>query len=406
MRLIFLGYWSLQDPLTTATVLPHLRLLQENADVEAILLITIERGTTSQLPPALVLPFAATKITFAPLLSRVGMPVLLNKIDDFRRFPRELIQQVAEFKPDFILARGAPAGALAYLVWQKTNLPFYVESFEPHSEYMRQAGVWRRYDPRYLFQRYWERQQKRYAQGLMPVAENYRRQLLAEGLPAGQVVTVPCSVDAEAFSFDVEARMRLRQQLGIRPAAVVGVYVGKFGGIYYDAEAFGLFRQVADYFGPDFYLLILTPQPAEELQQKLFAAGVDSSRVSIVFAPFSQVPNYLSAADFGFGLHRPTPYVSPIKVGEYWANGLPVLLTEGVGDDSGIIQQEGAGAVLNLSHPGSVAKALCQLHSILNDAAHRLRIRQLAIHYRSSNYASRAYKRLFAAYVVTQVFIF
>ena len=43
MRILFLGYWGFEDPLTTATVLPHLRLLQARADVEAIQLVTIER---------------------------------------------------------------------------------------------------------------------------------------------------------------------------------------------------------------------------------------------------------------------------------------------------------------------------------------------------------------------------
>ena len=395
MRILFLSYWSFTDALTTATVLPHLRLLQERPDVEAILLITIERGPTALHPPALDLPFPGPKITFAPLLSPGGKSVLLKKTDDFLRFPREVAAQAQAFRADFILARGAPAGSLAYLVWRKLKLPFYVESFEPHAEYMRQAGVWRWFDPRYIFQQYWENQQKHHARGLMPVAENYRAQLMTEGVPGAQVITVPCSVNLDDFAFKPTARQRLRQQLGIDDNALVGVYAGKFGGIYYDGEAFQLFRETADYFGPAFYLLLLSPQPAAELRAKLEAAGVDTRRVSIIFAPFKEVPNYLSAADFAFGLHRPTPYVSPIKVGEYWANGLPVLLTEGVGDDSGIIQREGGGAVFNLTQPGSVAAALEKLQTILRQPGHREDIRGLAVRYRSLDRALAAYNSFF-----------
>lgn len=71
-----------------------------------------------------------------------------------------MIWQAVEFKPDFILAQGALAGVLSYLVWQKTKLPFYVESFESHADYIRESGMWRDYDPRYLFQRHWENRQK------------------------------------------------------------------------------------------------------------------------------------------------------------------------------------------------------------------------------------------------------
>ena len=394
MRILFLSYWGFRDPLTTATVLPHLRLLHERPDVAAIRLVTVERGEEALHPPVLELPFTHTKISFEPLLSPPGQGVLVTKTNDFRRFPRELTVQARQFGADIIVARGAPAGALAYLVQRRTGLPFYVESFEPHAEYMRQAGVWGWYDPRYVFQQYWENQQKKRAAGLMPVAENYRRQLISEGVPAGRIITVPCSVNLTDFAYDPAARAQVRQQLGWPVEAVGGVYVGKFGGIYYDEEAFALFRQTADFFGPNFRLLLLTPQAPAEVWARLAAAGLDAARVTITKVPFVEVPVYLSAADFAFGLHRPTPYVSPIKVGEYWASGLPVLLTQGVGDDSGIIAAEGGGAVFDLARPSSVGEALAAIRTQLADPRHRATIRQLAVRHRSVERAREAYAAL------------
>lgn len=394
MRILFLSYWGFSDPLTTATVLPHLRVLQERADITAIRLVTVEREQAALNPPPLVLPFANAKISFEPLLSPPGQGVLVTKTNDFRRFPRELAKQAQQFGADFIIARGAPAGTLAYLVQQRIGLPFYVESFEPHAEYMRKSGVWRWYDPRYIFQQYWENQQKRQAVGLMPVAENYRRQLLREGVPARRVVTVPCSVNLADFAYDSAARTRMRQQLGWPAEAVGGVYVGKFGGIYYQEEAFGLFKEVANCFGPAFRLLLLTPQAPAEVRAQLAAAGFEPACATITKVPFAEVPAYLSAADFAFGLHRPTPYVSPIKIGEYWASGLPVLLTEGVGDDSTIIAAEGGGAVFNFSQLGSVGEALASIRGQLADPAHRTTIRQLAAQHRSVARAREAYAAL------------
>jgi hypothetical protein len=402
MRILFISYWGFADPLTTATVLPHLQVLQDRADVAAIRLVTVERGPDALQVPTLQLPFENQKITFEPLLSPPGQSVLVTKTNDFRRFPRELSAQARAFEADFIVARGAPAGALAYLVQQQTGLPFYVESFEPHAEYMRKAGVWRWYDPRYIFQQYWENQQKRRAAGLMPVAENYRRQLIAEGVPAERIITVPCSVSLTDFAFNAEKRAQMRHQLALPADALVGVYVGKFGGIYYDEEAFQLFKQTADFFGSGFRLLLLTPQASAEVQAKLVAAGFDPTRAIVTRVPFAEVPTYLSTADFAYGLHRPTPYVSPIKVGEYWANGLPVLLTAGVGDDSGIIANEGGGAVFDLTQSGSVAQALHGIQAQLADLGHRETIHALAARYRSVERAREAYAALLptAAYHV------
>jgi hypothetical protein len=389
MRILFLGYWGLRDGLTTSTVFPHLLLLQERTDVEAIRLVTIERGADAQVELRLELDFDSSKISFKPLRSKPSRNVILNKIEDFTRFPRELVQQVQEFQPDIILARGTPAGALAYLVWRKIRLPFYVESFEPHADYMLESGVWRRYDPRYLFQRYWEQRQKQLALGLMPVAENYKQQLIAEGVPSQRIVTVPCSVNAIQFAYDESARQQMRKRLGWLETDVVGVYVGKFGGIYYDKEAFQVFRLAADFFGASFRLIILTPDSLQEVRTKLAAVGLATEKVFVTKASHHDVPKYLSSADFAFATIKPAPcrlFCSAIKIGEYWANGLPVVLPEGIGDDSDIIKQEGGGAIFNIDRPISVSEALT---SVAQQIVH------LAERYRSIELSRQAYTHFF-----------
>ncbi|WP_375437089.1 glycosyltransferase [uncultured Hymenobacter sp.] len=397
MNLLFLSYWGLEDPLTISTVFPHLRLLQQLPEVKRIVLVTIERGAGADRALQFVPGFAADKITFSPLRSQPNQLLLLNKIDDFVRFPNELVELVQQHTIEVIIGRGAPAGALAYLVWKKTRIPFLVESFEPHADYMLESGVWKGYDPRYLFQRYWEKKQKQLAVGLMPVAENYRRKLVQEGVPAQNIVTVPCSVNVADFNYDANRRQQVRARLGIGAEAPVGIYVGKFGDIYYDAEAFDLFRDTAAHFGPHFRLLVLTPNPEIEVRSKLAKVGFTAEQVFVTKAPHAEVPGYLSAADFAFATIKPAEcrrFCSPIKVGEYWAAGLPVLLTEGVGDDSDIIKQEGGGAVFNLNEPATVPAALEQIALLLQQPGCRETIRALAVRYRTVARAAEAYEQL------------
>lgn len=396
MRILFLSYWGLDDPLTVSTVFPHLQLLVQRPEIESILLVTIERDGKN---PAFTLPFATNKVAYAPLISEPGRNVLITKTDDFLRFPKELVRLSTEHRSDFLLARGAPAGALAYLVWKQNELPFYVESFEPHADYMLESGVWKRYDPRYLFQRYWEKKQKQLALGLLPVAENYRQQLIREGVPAERIVTVPCSVDVATFEYDEAKRQQVRARLGFASDAPVGIYVGKFGDIYYDAEAFDLFRAAADRFGPAFRLIILTPNLSSEVRSKLAKVGFREDEVFVIKAPHAEVPGYLSAADFAFAPIKPAPcrlFCSPIKVGEYWAAGLPVLLTEGVGDDSAIIRREGGGAVFTLDQPASVPAAIEQIAVSLQNPDYRQHTVTLAARHRSLDRAKQAYTKLFA----------
>jgi glycosyltransferase involved in cell wall biosynthesis len=264
---------------------------------------------------------------------------------------------------------------------------------------MLESGVWKSYDPRYLFQRYWEKKQKQLAKGLLPVAENYRQQLIKEGVTADRIVTVPCSVDMATFKYSEATRQLVRQRLGISSDAIVGIYVGKFGDIYYDAEAFDLFKAAADHFGPSFRLIILTPNILSEVRAKLTRVGFNEDEIFITKAPHVDVPGYLSAADFAFAPIKPAPcrlFCSPIKVGEYWAAGLPVLLTEGVGDDSAIIQQEGGGAIFNLDQSTSVPTAIQQVAELLRVPNYRQQTVMLAQRHRSLDRALQAYTHFFA----------
>lgn len=395
MRILFLSYWGLDDPLTVSTVFPNLQLLQQRPDVESVLLVTVERGAGPR--PVFAPAFAAGKLRHVSLCSAPGRNVLRTKILDFLRFPGQLTRLAAEHRSDFLIARGALTGALAYLVWQRSRLPFYVESFEPHAAYMREVGVWAWYDPRYLFQRYWEQKQKQLARGLLPVAAGYRQQLIAEGVAPERVFTVPCSVDLAAFAYNAAAGQEIRAQLGFGPEAVVGIYVGKFGGLYYDKEAFGVFQTAVAYFGSRFRLIILTPHAEAEVGARLRAAGIPPEVTFVARAPHTQVPAYLSAADFAFAPSKAAAWLrfcSLVKIGEYWASGLPVLLTEGVGDDSDIIKAEGGGAVFNLQHPASVSGAIQRIEAILHQPDHRQQIHQLAVRYRSLDHARKAYQAL------------
>lgn len=396
MKILFIGFWGLADPLTIATTFPNLQLLNNLPNVELICFATVERDV--QEIPAFKLPFLTTKISHQSLISHPQRSLIGTKLEEFMRFPRELSNTVRELAIDIIIGRGAMAGALAYLTAQRTGKPFYVESFEPHADYMLESGVWSRYDPRYIFQRFWENKEKKFAKGLMPVAENYRRQLQREGLNVDTIVTVPCPVNLADFMPSTTARQAMRLRLGFEAESTVGIYVGKFGDIYYDAEAFDLFKAAADFFGTAFRLIILTPNPVNEVLAKLQKVGLLTHQFFVVRAQHHEVPDYLSAADFAFAPIKPAncrQYCSPVKVGEYWASGLPVILTEGVGDDSDIIKAEGGGAIFNLLHPDSVLQALRAIAQQIGRPGYREQVRRLAEQHRSIDLSRRAYDFFF-----------
>ncbi|WP_299819403.1 glycosyltransferase [uncultured Pontibacter sp.] len=321
---------------------------------------------------------------------------MLTKVSDFIYFPKEVATIAAKHKVNMLFAHGAPSGALAYKVWKSTKLPYYVTLFEPHAAYMLDSGIWNRYGLKFIFQKYWEAKQKKTAAGLIPVTYNYAKQLIGEGVPATRMYVAPCAVDFDTFSFNEQQRNRVREVLKWQEK-FIGIYVGKYGGLYLEQEAFKIYEECFRLI-PSFRLIILTPQPKEEIYTWLSAQSINSDSVFVGQVPHKEVPAWLSAADLAFATYKAgqsKAALSPVKIGEYWANGLPVLLTEGVGDDSDIIKREGGGALFNLKQKGSVEKAITQVVNIIKDPQHRQEIPKLALKYRSLERLQEAFDYFF-----------
>lgn len=388
MNILFICYWGLDDGLTTSTVLPVLDVLESSKEVNKIILITIER---EHVKLRTTLP-EQSKVQHVPLYSTTGY---FSKIKDFTIKQNKLVKILNRYQVDLIIGHSSQAGAMVHKLGKESQVPYIVSLFEPHAAYMLESKVWKRYGLKYKFQKHWENLQKKNAFGLMPVAEGYKQELVSEGIAAERIFVVPCSVEPELFKYDLQRRIEIRRQLSWE-SATIGIYVGKFGGLYYEDEAFQIYKKCFELI-PDFRMVILTPQ-AEEVKIKLRQHQLDLNKIYIASVQHHQVAAYLSAADFAFATYKPGPskkYLSPVKIGEYWANGLPVLLTEGVGDDSDIIQNEGGGATFNLEKEGSLENAIAKIKSILGDPVHRQEIPKLAVKYRSPDKIKEAYSYFF-----------
>lgn len=389
MTITYISYWGLEDGLTRSTVWPNLRVLMERPDVDRIHLFTIERGEVPSDGPPI------DGVDWHPLVSEGGRGLLRQKWDDFTRFPHRIAQEPV----DLIIARGAPTGGLAWLVHRRTGTPFVVESFEPHAGYMLDGGTWGRWDPRTLVQRIFERAARRHARALITVSENYRRHLIdtVDRLDTSNVRTAPCTVDAAAFARSDVARTDVRDRLGLDPDDVAGIYVGKFGDIYYDAESYDIFARAARFYGSRFALIILTPDDRDHVMQRCVDAGLDPDRLFVDRVPHDQVAGFLSAADIAFCPVRPSPhriYCSPIKTGEYWAAGLPVLIPDHIGDDSRILRETGLGAVIRDLEPSSLDAAFRHLDTLRARPDIHARIADLAASHRHLDRVRDAYDHI------------
>lgn len=395
MKIFYISYWGVSEGLTVSTVFPNLKILSEDERIDSIEFFTVERSADHNFKDKFN---PINKVNHHPIYSKNLGFFLFTKIGDWLRIKNTISQYAKKMKPDLVICRGAMAGAFGSMLFNKYAIPFVVESFEPHADYMTESGVWKKNGLRYSLQKKTETAIKKQAKYLITVSHNYYRHLRdVEAIADNRLKMVPCTVNASQFRFDAAARDLIRQKLGIREDAKVGIYLGKFGSIYYDSEAFEVFKRAEQYF-ESFFLILLSPEDKDILLKKLNAVHFPTDKVWIGTVAHAEVPSYLSAADFAFSTIKPADcrlFCSPVKDGEYWANGLPILLPDKIGDDSDIIKTEGGGAIIDVNQPTSLDKAFKVIEKMMDKGpAGRNEIAALATKHRDPQKSLIVYKEI------------
>jgi hypothetical protein len=392
LNIIYITYWGINDGLSQSTVWPNVKILASDIRINRIYLMSFERGSYT-------LPEIHEKVMCVPVVEH-SAPKGLNKFIALRK-AKKVAQQLANNQSiSLVICRSVFAGIIGIHLKKRFNIPFVVESYEPHADYMTESGEWKKDGLKQRWIGNMDKQIQLSSTKLFPVAHNYINRLKCEGIAESKLQIMPCAVDIQHFAFNYNQRAAIREKLSCSDSDCVGIYVGKFGGIYIEEEAFQLFSKLLST-SPLFKIIILTPQDKASIIQQLRKSCIDVNRVFITKVPHQDVPLYLSASDFAFSLQKYMPsnaFLNPIKIGEYWANGLPILITQGVGDDSHIIEQHEAGVVFDLNRetPSTIAQRMVhylQTFDRLNEQ-HRQKIVDLAIQYRSFAINKKCYSDL------------
>lgn len=108
-------------------------------------------------------------------------------------------------------------------------------------------------------------------------------------------------------------------------------------------------------------------------------------------------------ADFAISPVKPVPtkkYCTPIKDGEYWAMGLPVVIPPNISVDSQIIKENRAGAILESFDEKGNMETIRLIDAIIKGKS-RMEvynaIRPLAEKYRNFTIAEDIYKMIYGA---------
>lgn len=198
-------------------------------------------------------------------------------------------------------------------------------------------------------------------------------------VPPQKVEVIPCSTDVEAGISASMQRVSLRNKLGLQGLTVV-TYCGSLAKWQMPMESLRIFRQIAT-MRSNAHFLGVTTQP-EKLEAYADQAGICPNRRTIVSVDISEVPGYLAASDIGLLVREPSVVnfvASPVKFAEYLSCGVPVLITDEVGDYSDLVREKSVGVVYSYGeNVDNVVERITSFLDVCDSEEVRQRCKQLA----------------------------
>ena len=394
-NILVVTYWSFENALIQTYTLPYVfQIKKQLSEKSKIYLFTLSTNSYSteqhqkikvlEAENIFVLRFSYAKFGWLMAVKMAFMVIYLIAFTLFKRIHT-------------VHAWCTPGGAIGYLVSLFTGRKLVLDSFEPHAETMVESGVWKKNSFAFKLLFCLEKLQLGRATEVICAAEGMiKHSQEIYNIKKPRYFVKPACVNLTLFDFN-NYPANLKTDLPLKNN--VCVYPGKFGGIYLEEEVFDFFKIAHDYWQGDFSVLLLTNHSDDEIKKYCSAVNLPYSVILKKFVSHSEVPAYMRLGHFGICPVKPLPskrYCTPIKTGEYWAMGLPVVITSNISTDSDIIEKNDIGYVLKYLSTEEYTMALAKIDGLIKKNDIRLKIRQVAVKERNFKSAKEIYKTIYA----------
>lgn len=400
-NILILTQWSYRDPLIQTYTLPYVKIIRSCIGTERkIILVTAEKdhlALDNEEISNVNKEWKKTNLRLETIrYHKFGAKKILSFIFQFWFLYRLIRAEKILILHAFCM----PAGSIAYILSSITGTKLVMDSYEPHATAMQEAGAWKRNGLAFRILFYLEKKLSRKAEYIIGTTTGMLEYALKTyKVKIKKFFVKPACIDFNHF-YPRNKDREILNQLGWENKLVI-VMAGKIGGIYLGKEIFQIVKASCEFWGDRFRFLLLTSHSENEVNQLVANAGVSKEVVKIRYVSHQDMPRYLSVGDFAINPQVPVPskrYGTPIKNGEYWGMGLPVIISPGVSDDSDIIIRHNIGAVYDLRNPENHLPALQRIQELLqNESREQLqqRIFTIAKQYRSFDIARNIYPQIY-----------
>ncbi|QNF33818.1 hypothetical protein HUW51_14220 [Adhaeribacter swui] len=402
-NIFIFAYYSFKDPIFQSAVLPYFRNL--NSDTKLRFIILTFEQQKYKITDKSELNFFQDELNRENILWfqtswHSGRFKILKKAFDFAWGLIYASYLILRFRAKAIYSEGFPGAVIAHHLATLFRVPHLVHTYEPHTDYMIEAGVWKKSSWEARLLKKSEVKVAFRASFIFTATKAMIDRLKLQGVNA-TLHRVPSCVDASCFYYSEKHRKEIRSKFNVNDDDCVIVYLGKFGGMYMDEEIFDFMYDLEQDKLINFKYFILTPDDHSYVYSFLNKKKLNKEKFIVKTLNRLEVSKFLSASDFGLVPVRQNPskrFCSPIKDGEYWACGLPIIIPKGISDDYIFCQQYKIGIVMDDTSKISNNKVLNEIKVWLREQSREdviKRCRSFALSDRSIEKYKSLYKEIF-----------
>jgi|TARA_B100001964_G_C14256382_1_gene612667 hypothetical protein len=345
----------------------------------------------------------AQGIYWFPLKFHTGSFLLLKKIYDFVNLSILVSKIRFIYNAKMIISLSNVSASFAIIFAKLLKMKILIFNYEPHSLFQAELGVWSNGSLKYKLLNRIETYAGLQANYVLTGTKSMVKYLHSKGAK-GTIFRAPSSIDENIYKFDPKARIRVRMRLGVEKNKIL-LYLGKFGGLYYESEIAKFCRILLEH-DSRYFFLIVTPNDHLKINKMFFTAGLKKTEFTVTEA-FSEaeVIEYISASDIGLSAIPPSPsqkYRSPVKVAEYLMCGLPYITCKGISEDDIYAKKNNVGVVVNSFTRKDIVASIDNINDIIqNDRMFlRQKCREVGISYRSKSNVDKILTDIFSKFIL------
>lgn len=373
MRVLYISYDGLTDPLGRSQVLPYLCGLARKGH-EITVLSCDKPARYAESKDKVNDIVNEYNIRWYSVLYASRVPIL-SALYNIWRMRHKAIRICARHGVHIVHCRSYMASFIGVLLKRVCGVKYVFDMRGFYADERVDGKVWNREEVIYdMVYRYFKWKEKcflssaDYVVSLTHAGKRILEQSMGVTAP---IKVIPCCADLQHFSIsnvDIRERDQLMQRLHIAATDLVISYVGSLGTWYMLPQMMQMVSMLMRK-RPETKFLLITPDSREKVMEWAAQYGIPDSRVIVEFSPRELMPTYISLSHISLFFIQPVfskKASSPTKMGELLSMGVPLIVNAGVGDVDDIVNNTHCGYVVKEFTAEEYERAILHIDALVH----------------------------------------